>query len=399
MGLPAATAFLKPRKARPFYYHHPWVFSGAIDHVEGDWTDGDLVRLCDDRGQYIATGYVNSNSQISVRLLSWDETQSIDEAFFREKIVQARRLREELLAVNTGSNAYRVFFGESDGLPGLVVDKYAGFLVAQIHTLGMHVRREMLLDILEDVYKPDGIFEKSDPEMLEHEGIPPTGGVARGAEPPETMQIECDALSFGVHIRTGQKTGFFLDQRENRKVASWYASDRRVLDCFCHTGAFSLYAAKLGHAKSVLGIDSSASAIELAKSNAKLNDVNVAEFRVGKLPEELRHLRGDGHLFDMVILDPPQFAKSKAGLRKALFAYRDLNAQAMRCLDREGVLITCSCSQHLSYDDFELLLNEASFEAGRTLQVIERRSQSPDHPVIISCPQTRYLKCFVCRVI
>ena len=398
LGLPTATAFLKPRKAKPFYYHHPWVFSGAIDHVEGEWDDGDLIRLCDEKGQYIATGYLNSQSQISIRLLSWDAAQTIDEHFFREKIMQAKGLREDMMSVQTGTDAYRAFFAESDGLPGLIVDRYAGFLVAQIQTLGMHLRREMLLDILQDVYKPAGILEKSDPEMLSREGISYTAGAVRGVEPPELVRIECDNVAFNVNVRGGQKTGFFLDQRENRKVAAWYASGRRVLDGFCHTGAFSLYVSKLGHAASVLGIDSSSAAIDLARANAELNEIHNVEFRLGKLPDALRELRAAGNLFDMIILDPPQFARTRPGLKKAIFAYRELNAAALRCIESGGVLITCSCSQHVSDDEFEQVLNEAAYEAGRPVQVIERRSQASDHPVIVSCTETRYLKCCVCRV-
>jgi 23S rRNA (cytosine1962-C5)-methyltransferase len=304
-----------------------------------------------------------------------------------------------VLSVQTGSNAWRAFYGESDGLPGLIVDKYADFLVAQIQTLGMHLRRDAVLDAIEAIYKPAGIFEKSDPEMLAREGVSYVGGTLRGAEPTETVRIEVDNLAFNVNIRSGQKTGFFLDQRDNRKVAAWYSGGKRVLDAFCHTGAFALYAAKMGRAEHVLGIDSSAAAVELAKANAELNDVRTAEFRTGKLPEALRELRGEGRLFDLVILDPPSFARTRPGLSKALFAYRELNASAMRCTEPGGVLVTCSCSQHVLDEDFELLLNEAAYEAGRTVQVIERRSQSPDHPVIISCPQTRYLKCYVCRVL
>ena len=398
MGLPVATAHLKPRKAKPFFYRHPWVFSGAIDRIDGEWTDGDLVRLCDDKGQYIATGYVNSQSQIMVRLLSWDEAQPIDGQLFRDKITAAKALREDILAVPTGSNAYRLFYGESDGVPGLIIDKYTGYLVVQMQTLGVHLRRETIISILADVCEPDGIFEKSDPEMLAREGITHEGGAIVGAEPPEPLRIECDTIAFDVRICTGQKTGFYLDQRENRKVAAWYASDRRVLDCFCHTGAFSLYAAKLGRAESVLGIDSSAPAIELAQHNAEINDLRNVEFRVGKLPDAIKELHDAGELFDMVILDPPQFARSKAGLQRAVFAYRQLNTQALRCIKPGGILVTCSCSQHLSDVGFEQMLNEAAFDAGRSALVVERRSQSPDHPVIISCPQMRYLKCLVCRV-
>ena len=398
-GLPTATAHLKPRKARPFYYRHPWVFSGAIDRVDGEWTDGDLVRLCDDKGQFIATGYINAQSQIMIRLLSWEPDREIDEGFFRDKLLKARSLREELLAVQTGSNAYRLFYGDSDGIPGLIVDRYADFLVAQIQTLGMHVRREMIIGLLNDIFRPAGIYEKSDPEMLQREGVAYQPGAVSGAEPPELVRIESDSILFDVAIRSGQKTGFFLDQRENRKAAASFASEARVLDCFCHTGAFALYAAKLGHARSVLGIDSSAAAVDLARHNAEINGLGNAEFRAGKLPDEIKALRDQGQLFDLVILDPPQFARSKAGLKKAVFAYRELNAQSLRCIVPGGVLVTCSCSQHLSEPEFEETLSEAAFEAGRTVQVVEHRSQSPDHPVIVSCPQTRYLKCLVCRVL
>jgi len=397
-GVPTATAYLKPRKARPFFYRHPWVYSGAIARVEGECDDGDLIRLCDEKGQFIANGYINSQSQIAVRLLSWDESRPIDEHFFREKLVQAKALREDVLAVPTGSNAWRAFFSEADGLPGLIVDRYTDFLVAQVQTLGMHLRRDVLVNLLDEIYGPSGIFEKSDPEMLEREGVAYQFGSLRGAEPPDSLRIECDGMAFNVNIRGGQKTGFFLDQRENRKVAAWYAAGRRVLDCFCHTGAFAIYCAKLGKAERVLGIDSSAAAVALAVANAELNDVRTAEFRTGKLPETLRHLRAEGELFDMIILDPPQFARTRLGLKKALFAYRELNASAMRCTEHGGILVTCSCSQHVSDDEFEQMLNEAAYEAGRPVQVLERRSQASDHPVIVSCPETRYLKCYVCRV-
>jgi len=398
MGLPTATAYLKPRKAKPFFYHHPWVFSGAIERVEGDWADGDLVRLHDDRNQFIATGYINSRSQIMIRLMSWDETRPIDEQFFRDKLLRARSLREEVVGLHTGTNAYRLFYSESDGLPGLIVDKYADFLVVQVQTLGMHLRRDIIAGLLEEIYHPAGIYEKSDPDMLAREGVTQGSGVLRGQPPPEAVRIECDTLQFDVNLKAGQKTGFYLDQRENRKVAATYASGKRVLDGFCHTGAFSLYVSKLGHAESVLGIDSSARAIEAARHNAELNGIANVTFRETRLPDALKDLREEGHLFDMIILDPPQFAKSKAGLQRALFGYRQLNAAALRCIEHGGILVTSSCSQHVSDADFTHVLNEAAFESGRSVQVIERRSQASDHPVIVSCPQTRYLKCYVCRV-
>lgn len=397
-GMPTISAHLKPRKAKPFFYHHPWVFSGAIESVEGDWTDGDLVRLFDDRDQFIATGYINSQSQIMIRLLSWDETQPIDEQFFRDKILRARKLREEVTGVSTGTNAYRLFYSESDELPGLIVDKYADYLVVQIQTLGMHLRRDVIAGILDDIFHPAGIYEKSDPEMLDREGITHEGGLLRGDEPPENLRIESDTLQFDVSLQAGQKTGFYLDQRENRKVAATYAAGKRVLDAFCHTGAFSMYLSKLGHAESVLGVDSSARAIEMARHNAEINGIANATFREAQLPDAIKELRDEGHLFDTIILDPPAFAKSKAGMQRAMFGYRQLNASAMRCIEHDGILVTSSCSQHVNDEDFVHVLNESAFESGRTVQVIERRSQAQDHPVIISCPQTRYLKCYVCRI-
>jgi len=333
------------------------------------------MRLHDDKGDFIATGYVNSKSQIMLRLLSWDESQPIDTGFFRERTITARRLRELLPGLRENSQAYRLFFGESDGIPGLVVDKYGSFLVVQIQTLGMHLRREAILDILEEIYSPQGIFDRSDPEMLEREGYSSPGGTLRGEEPPEQLVLEIDGITFAVDLHSGQKTGLFLDQRENRKAAAGYAAGRRVLDCFCHTGGFGLYAAKAGAAASVLGIDSSENALELARQNAERNSLTNIEFRNGKLPDELRTLRDQQQVFDMVILDPPQYAKSKA----------------LRCTAEDGIFVTCSCSQHVTDDMFEQMLNEAAFEAKRTVQMLERRTQAPDHPVIASCAETRYL--------
>lgn len=392
------TLYLKPRRAKPFFLHHPWVFSGAVGRVEGTPQKGGLVRVVDSAGVFIGRGMFNADSQIIVRLVSWDEAEAVDAAFWRGKIEAAVRLRQEVLHLPDSTNAYRLVYSESDGLPGLIVDRYGEALVVQFLTAGMAAQQELVLDTLVELLHPRAIIDRSDEDTMDKEAIPFTHGLRRGEAPAGPVEVQSDGLRFLVDLGAGQKTGLFLDQRENRLAAARHVKGRRVLDGFCYTGAFGLTALKLGGAASVLALDRSGPALELARRNAALNGLEAVTFENANVSEKLRVLKRAGERFGAVILDPPKFARSRPGVERALRAYRDINLLAMQLLEPDGILVTCSCSGHVSAEEFLLTLNDSAVEAHTTCQVLERRGQSADHPVISSCPETGYLKCLVCRV-
>jgi len=393
-----AVVRLKPRRAKPFLLGHPWVFSGAIDRVEGSPAKGDVVAVSDDRGRFVGRGFFNADSQIAVRLFSRDAEEAVDDSFWRRRIEAAVALRRETLALDERTDAYRVAYSDSDGLPGLVVDRYADYLVVRFLSAGMAVRREIVLDALTDMLSPRGIYERPDAEAAEREGIHAARGAARGEAPEDVVEIHSDGMMSLVDIAGGQKTGFFLDQRENRLAAARYMRGRSVLDCFCYTGAFGVAACRVGGAAEVVGLDRSAPAVELARRNFALNEIAAARAEVAQVSAELREIKKTDRKFGAVILDPPKFARSRRGAARALRAYHDVNLLAMQLLRPDGLLVTCSCSGHVSTEDFTQTLNAAAVEAGVALQVLERRGQAPDHPVLASCPETAYLKCFICRV-
>ncbi|HRU06569.1 MAG TPA: class I SAM-dependent rRNA methyltransferase [Candidatus Brocadiia bacterium] len=394
-----AALVLRPRRAKPFFMRHPWVFSGAVDRLEGCASKGDFVRVVDETGQFIATALFNPESQIVARLLSWNPDEAIDEAFWRRRLEDARRLREETLRLPQRTNAYRLCHGESDGLPGLVVDRFGDYLVCQFHTAGLLMRRPMIVRILEEMFHPRGVWDASDADMLAKEGFGPSDGLIRGEAPPETLELRDGPVRFVAGLASGQKTGWYLDQRDNRAAAARYAEGRRVLDVFCYGGGFALAAAVEGKAREVIGVDRSERAIDLAARNAQLNGLANTTFRLADADEEMWKLRQEGEVFDMVVLDPPRFARSQAGVSKALEGYQKVNFLALRLLAPGGVLVTCSCSQHVSPDDLLMAVNKAATQAGRVVQILEARGQAPDHPVIASCPETGYLKCLICRAI
>jgi 23S rRNA (cytosine1962-C5)-methyltransferase len=394
-----AIVILKPRRAKPFFLHHPWVFSGAIAKAEGDPAKGDVVAVHDASGRFIGRGFYNADSQITVRLFSWKEDVAIDDDFWRERVRQAVRLRREILRLPDTTNAYRLIFSEGDNLPGLTVDCYGDYLVFQALTAGIAARKELLFDILMEECKPYGIIERSEGDVLKEEKLESARGMVRGEAPDGPITIEADGLQFIVEPLQGHKTGFYLDQRENRIVAATAMTGGRVLDAFTYTGGFAIAAEKIGGATEVLALDRSASALEVARRNATLNGCERIEFREAKVADELRRLKKEGRRFDSIILDPPKFAKSNHGLKKALRAYRDINLIAMQLLEKDGLLITCSCSGHVDMDTFIAMLNDAAVEVGRRVQILEQRTQSADHPVAASCPETAYLKCLICRVI
>ena len=403
------TLILKRGRAKPFFYGHPWVFSGSVERVDGQPADGDLVAVLDHNGNFIAKGFYNGRSQIRARLITWDADEEIDGAFFERRLRAAVALREDVLRLPRegeapaeprlgGTDAYRLVYSEGDGLPGLIIDRYADWLIVQILSIGFARRKDELIAALARVCPGKSIFERSDTDVYDKEGIEPHVGVLAGAEPPPLIPVTVHGVRFLVDVRRGQKTGLFLDQRENYRAILPYVRGRRVLDCFAYTGAFALFAKTLGGAKSVLAIELSEDALKLAIKNAAANEATV-EFCQGDVFGELRRLRAEEQRFGMVILDPPKFARSAADVDNALRGYKDINLVAMQLLESGGILVTCSCSQHVDDLLFQSVLNDAANDVGREVQVLDRRSQSPDHPVAVSCPESRYLKCLLCRVL
>ena len=393
-----ASVFLRRGRARPFFFGHPWVFSGSVEHVQGEPADGDLVSVLDHAGTFVARGFYNRRSQIRVRLIAWNPDEVIDGAFFERRLRAAVSLRDDILRLPAHADAYRVAYSEADGLPGLIVDRYADWLVVQVLSIGIARRKDALIAALARACPGKSIFERSDTDIHDKEGIEPHVGVLGGSEPPSLIADNLHGVRLYADVRAGQKTGLFLDHRENYRAILPYARGRRVLDCFCYTGAFAIFAKAQGGAAGLLAIDMSEDALAIARQNARLNEADV-DFRQGDVFGELRRLRAEEQRFGMILLDPPKFARSTADVEKALRGYKDINLVAMQCLERGGILVTCSCSQHVDEPTFEAMLNEAANDVGREVQVLERRGQAPDHPVAVSCPESRYLKCLICRVL
>ncbi len=394
-----AEVILKPRRARPFFGRHPWVFAGAVHRVLGRLEAGTEVVVRSDKGQFIARGLANPDSQILVRLYSWDEQRPLDDTFWAERLEAAVALRRRLYGQLDGRNACRLVFSEGDGLSGLIVDWYAGWLVVQFTSKALYGRHQVFIDWLKRKLSPAGIHLRTERGMREAEGLELSDHTIAGDKPPRPLFIEEHGVQFGVDIVEGQKTGFYLDQRENRRSVAAYLQGDRVLDLFCYSGGFGITALRLGGAKRVLGIDSSESALRLARANAALNDVaDRAEFQKDQVVRAVQRLKAAGERFDAVILDPPKMARQRSGAQKALRAYQHLNRLAVDLLASPGRLITCSCSGLISREDFESMLAVVSEQSRRPLRILEQRGQAPDHPVSASCRETAYLKCAVCYV-
>jgi len=389
---------LKKGREKSVANRHPWLFSGAIGKVEGKPEPGGIVRVCDSENRFMAYGYYNSKPQIQVRLLDWDENAVIDDAWWHNKIAYSIARRRKL-AEDNSTDSYRLVFGESDGLPGLIVDKYADYLVLQSLTAGIDRVKQTIVDTLNDLIKPSGIYERSDADIRKIEGLNPNSGVLYGDKPPLPVVIIENGLKFNIDIIGGQKTGFYLDQRGNRLKTTGSASDLDILDCFCHTGAFSVYALS-AKAKSVTMVDSSADCLELARQNIELNnlDIEKTSFVKGDVFEILRKYRDTNQRFDMIILDPPKFAKSKSHLKKALSGYKDINMLAMANLKPGGLLATFSCSGAVSSETLKTVLFWAAVDTGKQAQIIDEFHQGSDHPRLATFPEADYLGGFLCRI-
>ncbi|MBC8263484.1 MAG: class I SAM-dependent methyltransferase [Anaerolineales bacterium] len=392
-----ARVLLKRGREKPVLNRHPWIFSGAIKCIEGEVADGDVVEVADYRARFLAWGYLNRRSQIAVRLLSWDEGEVIGGDFWRRQLERAIASRQAL-ADDPSTNAYRLVNAESDLLPGLILDRYGDYLVAQFLTLGIERWKAELISLLADLLKPRSIYERSDVEVRKKEGLAQVCGLLHGEEPPDLMEMTENGRRFLVDIKKGHKTGFYLDQRENRRKLTRYCRDKEVLNCFAYTGAFAVYAAAAGAGR-ITNVESSAEALELARRNMALNGFadRDDEYVAGDVFQVLRGYRDQGRTFDLIILDPPKFAYSQHQVESACRGYKDINLLAMQIMAPGGILFTFSCSGLVSPGLFQKVLFGASVDARRDVQIIEKLSQAADHPVLLTFPESEYLKGFVCR--
>ncbi len=388
---------LKAGREKPVLAGHPWVFSGAIARIDGMPADGDTIDVTDGRGEFLARGLLNRRSQIVVRLFTRDPDEDLTPALLHRRIAAAQTRREGVLPRDT--DAYRVVFSESDGLPGLIVDRYGDVLAVQCSTLGLQRRKADVVAALRATLDPVAIVERPDAETMTREGLTIPASPLHGEVPP-SVEISEYGLTFTVDLLGGQKTGFFLDQRENRRRVATYCGDARVLNCFAYTGAFGVYAAAAG-ATQVINVDTSVEALRLAERQMVGNGYASAgdEYRVGDVFQVLREYRERDERFDVIILDPPKFAHNAEGVLRATRGYKDINLLALQLLNPNGILATFSCSGLISADLFQKVVFGASADAGRPAQIIERLTQAPDHPVLLSFPESEYLKGLICRAL
>jgi 23S rRNA (cytosine1962-C5)-methyltransferase len=366
---------------------HPWIFSSDVAE-RGDAQPGDVVKVADPRGRPIGVAHYSSTSQITLRLLS-SKPEPIDQEFFRRRLTAAIRHRERVVK---NSNACRLVFSEADLLPGLIVDRYGSCLVIQTLSQGMDRARDLIVHCLKELLAPTGILARNDAAVRKLESLPLEVVVLFG-EIPQPIAIEMNGLHLEADLLKGQKTGVYLDQRENYLAAANFAGGR-ILDCFTSTGGFALHTAK--KAESVEAVDSSASALATAESNARANGIANVHFRQADVFD---FLSGLDRKYGMVILDPPAFAKSRKMLDDAAKGYKEINLRALKLLGPGGILVTCSCSHHVSESMLFEIVAQAALDAGKTLRVLERRTQAADHPILLTVPETLYLKCQVLEVL
>ena len=389
---------LKKNRQRSLERKHPWVFSGAIDSIKDSARNGETVKVVSVDGKFLGWGAYSLKSQISVRVWSFVEDEKIDVEFFERQIKQAIDLRSQIIDT-TNTNAFRLINAESDGLPGLIVDKYNDYLVCQFLSAGAEFWKEEIVKLLSSILVPTGIYERSDVEVREKEGLVPTSGVLFGTEPSNLIEIVENGNKFFVDIKNGHKTGFYLDQRDNRKLFEKFSPGKEILNCFSYTGGFSVYAIKSG-ADKVINVDSSADALELAERNFVLNEIESSKYENinDDIFKYLRKLRDANKQFDIIILDPPKFADSVSQIDKASRGYKDINLLAIKLLKKGGVLFTFSCSGHITTELFNKIISDAALDSGRKVNVIKHLTQSPDHTVLTNFPEGLYLKGLVCKV-
>jgi 23S rRNA (cytosine1962-C5)-methyltransferase len=388
---------LKHNREKSLRLRHPWVFAGALEEKDNSLEPGATVDVESESGEWLARGSYNANSQIAIRIWTWKKEQEVDAGFFYRRLSQCFQQREVL---RQRTDAIRIVNAENDGLPGLIVDQYGEYLIVQFLSAGADYWRRTIVDILKQREGIQGVFERSDVDVREKEGLEKKSGNLYGSEPPSEIVIREDGLFFGVDVRAGHKTGFYLDQRENRflfgKIVNSQNRELRILNAFSYTGAFSIVAKRHSCAH-LVQVDTSASALCLARRNYELNAISQAddEFLELDVFQALRTFRDTNQKFDFVILDPPKFAFSKYDLPKAARAYKDINWLAMRLLKPQGLLLTFSCSGLVSETFFQQIVFSAAMDAGRNMSILGRMEQASDHPVRLTFPEGSYLKGFI----
>ncbi len=387
---PSARIRLKANRDKSVQNRHPWVFSGALGDIEGNPEPGDLVTVCSANGQFLAQGFYNPTSQIALRLVAFRK-EPIDREFWRERLARALNFRAQFVPQ---TNAMRLIHGEADGFPGLVVDRYGDALTLQITSLGMARMRPLLLELLHEALQPSLIVERSESPSLKEEGMEPVRAIHHGDS--TLVEVHEYGVRFGVDLMVGQKTGFFIDQRENRQLIGRLAAGKRLLNCFSYTGGFSLTAALQGAHTTSVEISEPAQA--QAQDNFRRNGLNPDDHRF-VAADVFGFLRQAQPEYDVIVLDPPAFMKSKNHLKQGTQAYKDINRLAMRQSIPDGLLLSCSCSHFLDWDLFQKILFSAAVESGRQVQILGRLSQPADHPVSLFHPEGEYLKAFLLRVV
>lgn len=386
-----ANIFLLPGKDKRVETGHPWVFRSDIKRADAPTKPGDIVRICASNGRFLAKAIYNPNSQIALRILTY-MNEKIDVKFIQERVRRAIDYRRQFADLRS----CRLINAESDGLPAVIVDSFGDVLSLQILSIGMERYKEAILDALEEEMHPVGIYERNDVSVRELEGMEQRKGLLRGTVPDKVI-IEENGVKFYVDVKEGQKTGFFLDQKENRAAIAPFVKDAKVLDCFTHTGSFALHAAKFG-AKHVTGVDISEFACECARENAALNSFDNVEFVAENAFDFLKHQSIAGEKYDVVILDPPAFTKTRSALEAATRGYKEINLRGMQLLRSGGYLVTCSCSQHMTPPLFQEVILSAAKDNHVQLMQVETRAQGKDHPILPTAPETNYLKCNIYRV-
>lgn len=379
--------------------HHPWVFSGAVARVEGEVNAGETLDVVDANGKWLARAAYSPSSQIRARVWTFDRHETINTDFFVRRLEQAQKWRD-WLAVRDGLNSYRLIAGESDGLPGITIDRFSHFLVLQLLSAGADYQRPALVAALQKLYPDCSIYERSDVAVRKKEGLALTQGSISGDIPPALLPIEEHGMKLLVDIQQGHKTGYYLDQRDSRFATRSYVANKRVLNCFSYTGGFAI-SALMGNCCQVVSVDTSQEALDIAKKNVELNqlDLSKAEFLRDDVFKLLRKYRDNGEMFDVIIMDPPKFVENKNQLSGACRGYKDINMLACQLLNPGGILMTFSCSGLMTTELFQKIIADAALDAGRELQFVEQFRQAADHPVIASYPEGLYLKGFACRVI
>jgi 23S rRNA (cytosine1962-C5)-methyltransferase len=398
-GFRMGTVILKRQREKSLLRRHPWVFSGAIQRLDGRPRAGETVEVRAFDGRFLARGAFSPQSQISVRIWSFDPAREIDAMFFRERLSRALSLRRSLLAAGERT-ACRLVNAESDGLPGLVVDRYADVLVCQFMAAGVERWKREIVSQLAQLHRCATIYERSEGDSRAKEGLMPAGGVLEGAEPPDLVEIEEGTARFLVDVRRGHKTGFYLDQRRNRACVAAYAAGAEMLNCFAYTGGFGILALKSG-AERVVNVDTSSDALGLAARHAELNGLAASRLEnvTGDGFKILRAYRQQGRFFDLIVLDPPKFAAAAGQIAGASRGYKDINLLAFQLLRPQGRLVTFSCSGHISPELFQKIIADAALDAGRRAQIVRRLMQADDHPVALEFPEGSYLKGLVCVAI